>query len=203
VPTNKELEFPMKALRRLHAINLAALTLVSLLATGCLTVSGKTPEARNADAVRIRDGQLAKLYQRHPEAQEVIESSPGYLFTSGGFIHPGFFTFASGWGLAQDNTTGELSYLKYFRFGLGPGLALKGNCSVLVFDSPEQLARVRKSGGANGGVIDASFKLWGRGGSATATTTPKGMEAVYAWTHTGVALEAFWVFTRHKPKEAL
>ena len=193
----------MKARQQLKHVTLAVLALVSLLSTGCVTPSGKTGESRNADALRIRDEALTMLYERQPEAKAVIESAPGYLFTSGGAFHPGIMTFARGWGVVQDNVTKEQSFITYWRFGLGPGLAAKGNFAFLVMDSRELLDTLGEQGGTNAGILEASFKFGSFGGSATANSGAKGIRAAYGWTHTGFALESFWIWTRHKPVKEL
>ena len=191
----------MRANRTVKSLALATLACAALFSTGCVTPSGETAHERHVHAVRIRDEALEELYARNPESRDVIASSPGYLFSSGGSIHPGLLTFAKGWCIVQDNKTGEQKELTYWRFGIGPGLAIKGNYGVLVADSEEFVAQMMKSGGANGGVLEASLKFGSFGGSATATTTPAGLKAVYGWTHTGFALQAFWIFTRSKPTD--
>jgi len=160
---------------------------VSALA-GCASPDGNTVAEKTAYTLSVRDEALTQLYARDPTAKDTIAAAPGYVFLSGFAIHPGFFTFANAYGVVQDNATGELNYVRMTRFGIGPGLAVKGYYVVATMDSAEVIAAL-KEGAWHGGVLaEASFRFGDTGGSAAAENDST-TEGAWLWTHTGVSIE--------------
>ena len=176
-----------------------ALTLVS----ACSSPEGKTPAEQRTYALMIRDEALTQLYARNPEAKAAVAAAPGYAFLSGFAAHPGLLTFANAYGIIQNNKTGKQTHIRMGRFGIGPGLAVKGYYVVATLESEEAVAAAEKGLWTGGGLAEASFKFGTFGGCAAAEGYAGGSGQSWLWTHTGVALELAAVYGKLGPEEEL
>lgn len=68
---------------------------------------------------------LARLYEKVPSAERVIENCYAYATLSNTGIKLGLFGDAHGRGLAVNNETGETLYMRMKEMGLGLGLGVK------------------------------------------------------------------------------
>jgi hypothetical protein len=155
---------------------------------GCASPEGDTVAEKTAYTLMVRDEALKQLYERDPSAKEKIATAAGYAFLSGFAIHPGFLTFANAYGVIQDNVSGRLVYVRMTRFGIGPGLAVKGYYVVATMNAEDIAKAVGEGEWHIGSLAEASFIFGSTGGSAAAesfTTTTED----WLWSHTGVALE--------------
>jgi hypothetical protein len=184
-------------------VTLSILTLALALVSGCSSPEGKTPTDQKAYAVLTRDEALTELYQRNPEAKEEIAAASGYVFLSGFAAHPGLLTFANAYGIVQDNSTGRQTHIRMTRFGVGPGLAVKGYYVVATLDSPEAVAAAAEGVWTGGGLAEGSFKFGDFGGSASVEGYGAGTGHAWLWTHTGVAIELAAVFGKVYPESDL
>ena len=132
---------------------------------------------------------LTELFERNPEALAEVESSAGYFFLSGFSLHPGILSFANGYGIAVDNSTGDHTHSRLFRLAIGPGLAVKGYYVVVIAKTPEAFEALEAGPSVWGLLAEASFKFGDFGGSAAAEGLTGDVSA-YLWTHTGFAIEA-------------
>jgi len=170
---------------------------------GCASPEGDTVAEKTAYTLMVRDEALKQLYERDPTAKEKIATAPGYIFLSGFAVHPGFLTFANAYGVIQDNASGKLVYVRMTRFGIGPGLAVKGYYVVATMD-PHDVKMAIEQGGEwhTGSIAEASFHFGDFGGSAAGesfTTTTED----WLWTHTGVAIELAAGFGKVYPEDDL
>jgi hypothetical protein len=165
--------------------------LLTLAASGCMGPSGSTVKEKQMSALSMKEEALACLYDDHPEAKAKIEKSVGYGVFSNFGIHPGLLSFASGYGVLTNKTTGKDTHQKFFRLTIGPGIAVKGLYGVLIFEDTKALEIFEKGPWAVFGQVEASFVFGDFGGSAEhAWLYGKGRGVdVYYTTHTGVALE--------------
>ena len=187
-----------------RTLNLLALTLAPALSAACSSPEGRTPTEEKAYALMVRDEALSDLYVREPQAREKLEGAPGYVFFSGFSLHPGLLTFANAYGIVQDNVTGKQTHVRLTRFGIGPGLAIKGYYLVAILGSDEAVAALSESNWNAGGLAEASFRFGDFGGSAAAEGL--GGSAVtesYLWTHTGFALELAGAVGKVYPEDDL
>ncbi|MBR1760224.1 MAG: hypothetical protein IJ741_03490 [Schwartzia sp.] len=68
---------------------------------------------------------LARLYEKVPSAERVIENCYAYATLSNTGVKLGLFGDAHGRGLAVNNETGETLYMRMKEMGLGIGLGVK------------------------------------------------------------------------------
>ena len=155
---------------------------------GCAAPEGNSPAEKTAYTLSVRDEALGQLYERDPAARDAVSSAAGYVFMSAFAIHPGFLTFANGYGVVQDNQSGKLTYVRLTRFGIGPGIAVKGYYLVATLPTAEAVKMLSEGKWTWGAFAEASFKFGDTGGSANAETFG-GPTHAWVWSHTGVALE--------------
>lgn len=170
---------------RIHFLPLA---LGLAVLAGCASPDGETLAEKQAFTLKKRDVAMAELAVRDPAARAKTEVAIGYLFMSCFSIHPGFGTFANGYGVIHNNRTGRETFIRMTRFGLGPGLAVKGYYVVATLDNLEDVEALEQGTWYVGAFAEASFRFGGTGGSAIGETV-RGQNEVWVWTHTGVSLE--------------
>jgi lipid-binding SYLF domain-containing protein len=184
--------------------SLPLLALALAVVSGCAAPEGRTAVEKKAYAISVRDEALAELYAREPGARAQLEAAPGYVFLSGFAAHPGILTFANAYGIVQNNKTGKQTHVRLTRFGIGPGLAIKGYYLVVILKSDEVVAEVEQGGWNGGGLAEASFRFGDFGGSSAAEGLggSKAAES-YLWTHSGFALELAGVVGKLYPEDDL
>jgi len=168
---------------------LVPLLLLLSLATSCRGPQGSTPQEKHASALAMRDQALAALYEDNAGLEAEIQQAPGYAVFSNFSIHPGFFSFASGYGLLFNRSAGRETHLDWIRLTLGPGIAVKGLYVLVVFHDQELLDSFEETRWSAGGQAEASFIFGDFGGALEAGWLFNRKVAVYYVTHTGVALE--------------
>jgi hypothetical protein len=149
----------------------------------------------------VRSSALEKIYADYPAIQEKVENSAGYFFGSNFSIHPGLLTFANGYGVVEETAGGEQTFLRWTRFGIGPGLSIKGFYNLLIINDPELLDELKSGTWASGAFAEASFVFGDFGGEASATGMFTDHGEAYLFTHTGFSLEATIAFGKISPKE--
>lgn len=168
--------------------------LVATFASGCATPDGDTPQEKRDYTLDVRKEALAELYAENPGAKAEADAAAGTFFLSGFSLHPGLLTVANGYGVVENNATGEKTYVRLGRFGVGPGISVKGYYLFVMIDDEETLHELEEGGYFGGAFAEASFEL-GFGGSAAATAVFNDAVHGYIWTHTGVALELTLAFS--------
>ena len=179
------------------------LVAVSVFVGGCAAPKGNTVEEKRAYALEVRNNALPQLYEKFPDLEDKVKSAAGYLFLSNFAIHPGWATFANGYGVLQDNSSQDVTHMRMFRFGIGPGISVKGAYALVVLENQEALEKLREGAMAFGGFVEACFNFGDFGGSAALEgMAGAGVEA-YVWTHTGLGIELTLLGGKVWPKAAL
>src|SRR3954470_2663709 len=96
------------------------------LTVGCASPKGETPQAQRDYAISMKDKALATVYAKHPEARSAVEGAPGYMAIEGIAWGIGFLGSGGGYGVATDNATKQVTYIRLFHFMPGFGIAGKG-----------------------------------------------------------------------------
>lgn len=171
---------------------LTVLALALLPLTSCMSPKGDTPAEQRINAIASRDLVLEKVKVRDTHMMEELPRYPGYLTWDGGSAHLGVISLASGFMTVTDLKTQKIVYRKFFRFGLGPGLAFKGFYGLAVIKDEKLLQKFMTESSFNMGAgAEASFIFGSFGGSAVAEATFSDDIDVNIHTSTGVALELF------------
>lgn len=169
--------------------------LLLLTVTACAT-TGSTESDRRDAIHKMENIVLTQLYQIMPEARLQIEESPGYAVFSSANVNILLISFGGGYGVVNNNTTQERTYMKMGEAGVGPGLGIKDFRAVFIFHSSEALDSFANDGWSLGAQIDAAIK-YNEIGGATGGAVTVGDITVYEMTQSGLTLQATLKATKY------
>jgi lipid-binding SYLF domain-containing protein len=179
------------------------LTSLVLILLSAFTIVAKTKEEKRAEARKKAGETLQRLYKAKPSAQAAIKSSAGYaVFNSGGakiLIAGG----GRGKGIAVDNATQKVTYMKMREIQAGLGMGVKKFSTIFVFETKDALQRFINSGWEFGGQSTAAAKTGGGGGSFQGATSVSPGVWMYQLTDKGVALELTGKGTKYSKDDDL
>ena len=165
------------------------LIVFSLVLVAALTASAKSKEEKQAEARKKADATLAKLYKAQPSAQAAIKSAVGYaVFSTSGakiLIAGG----GKGSGIAVDNASKKVTYMKLREIQAGLGMGVKKFSTIFVFKSKKAFDDFANGGREFGGQTTAAAKSGDGGGSLQGATMVGDDVWVYQLTDKGLALE--------------
>lgn len=169
----------------------AGILIISLtvLLSGCATSGGRTPEQKRQEVLQMKNQTLADLYRLKPGSKSLIQNAPGYAVFSNLNVNIIFASFAGGYGVVKDNTTGRHTYMKMGEAGIGLGLGAKDFRAVFVFHDRKTMYRFIDSGWEFGGHADAAAKADEKGAAIGGEAVIDNI-TVYQLTKTGLALQA-------------
>jgi len=176
---------------------------LAFLLVSCAAPKGNTLADKRRSVNAMRAETLAKLYQKRPEAKELIRNSAGYGVFSNINTNLFLVSTAHGYGVVHDNRTGRDVYMKMGQVGVGPGLGLKDFRLVLVFRSRQVLDQFVSKGWEFGGHADATAKSGEKGGGIGAEAYFDRDIVVFQLTEAGAALQATISGTKYWPDKDL
>lgn len=154
-----------------------------------LTAFAKTKEEKQAEARKKADETLQRLYKSQPSAQAAIKRAAGYaVFNNRGtkiLVGGG----GSGKGIAVDNSTKQVTYMKMREIQAGLGMGVKKFSVVFVFENKKALDDFVDGGWDAGGQTTAAAKSGEGGGSLQGAVAGGPGVWVYQMTDKGLALE--------------
>ena len=175
---------------------LFTLLVLSVVLAGCSP--GKkltTPEKK--DAVNtMADETMQRLYTEKPSTKDEVAKAAGYAAFTNANVNIIFASAGGGYGVVVDNKTGEKTYMKMGSGGVGLGLGAKDYRQVMIFNTPETMAKFIEKGWAFGGHADAAAKAGEKGGEASGEGIA-GQVKVYSMTEAGLALQATVAGTKY------
>ena len=168
----------------------ARLILVSaLLLLSAFPVSAKSKEEKKVELRKKAAETLTRLYKARPSAKAAIKDAAGYaVFNSGGvkiLVAGG----GRGQGIAVDNATQKIVYMKMREIQAGFGMGAKKFSTIFVFETKDALERFINSGWEFGGQTTAAAKSGDGGGSLQGAASVSPGVWMYQLTDKGVALE--------------
>ena len=134
------------------------LTLLVLILLSALTIVAKSKEEKQEEARKKANDTLQRLYKAKPSAQEAIKNAAGYaVFNSGGakILVAGA---GRGKGIAVDNATRKVTYMKMREIQAGLGMGVKKFSTIFVFETKDALEKFIDSGWEFGGQSTAAAK---------------------------------------------
>ncbi|TQV84407.1 YSC84-related protein [Aliikangiella coralliicola] len=163
--------------------------LVSLVLSGCTTMSGDTPAQKRQSVLNMKNEVLTELFKLKPDTRTQVSSAPGYAVFSNVNVNIIFASFGGGYGVAKNNATGKQTYMKMGEVGLGLGAGVKDFRAVFVFHTKEAYNRFIEHGWSFGGQADAAAKASDKGGAVGGEAVIDNV-TVYQLTQSGLALQA-------------
>ena len=189
---------------RLSIVVLVSLALV--LAAGCRSPKGTTPQEKRNYTEQMRSEAIAQLYKEHPEARSQMKNAPGYAVFSNVGSKIFMLATGSGFGVAINNRTGKKTYMKMIEAGGGIGMGIKKYEAVYIFNEKAAFDTFITSGWQVGGDADAGAEYGDQGGSAAAAANTDQVVkevTVYQFTDAGVSLSAVATGTKFYPDDEL
>jgi lipid-binding SYLF domain-containing protein len=123
------------------------LIVFSLVFACSITAAAKSKEEKKAELRKKAQATLARLYKARPSAQAAVKKAAGYaVFNSSGvkiLVAGG----GKGQGLAVDNATQKVTYMKMREIQAGLGMGVKKFSTIFVFETKAALEKFINSGG--------------------------------------------------------
>ena len=148
-------------------------------------------DEKRAEARKMRDQVLARLYEVHPGAKARIREAAGYAVFSNVGVNVFFASVAGGTGILVERGTlrDTETFMNMGSAGVGLGLGVKDFRAVFVFHDRARLREFVDKGWDFSGQADAAAKSDDKGAAVSgAVTVMPGVE-VYQLTKNGVALQ--------------
>lgn len=185
----------MKRMRLLIALALSLL--------GAFTVVAKTKEEKQAEARKKADATLQRLYKAQPSAQAAIKKAAGYAVFNNGGAKILVAGAGKGSGLAVDNATKKVTYMKMREVQAGLGMGVKKFSVIFVFETKDALAKFIDGGWDFGGQTTAAAKSGDGGGSLQGAASVSPGVWMYQMTDKGLALELTGKGTKYSKDDDL
>jgi lipid-binding SYLF domain-containing protein len=182
---------------------LKVLTVTALLLVSALTSFAKSKEEKQAEARKKADQVLARLYKASPSAQAQISSAAGYAVFSNAGMKILFAGGGKGQGLAIDNATKNVVYMKMREVQAGLGMGVKKFSTIFVFETKDKLDQFINSGWEFGGQSTAAAKTSDGGGSLQGAVSVSPGVWMYQLTDKGLALELTGKGTKYSKDDDL
>ncbi len=170
-------------------IPLFAIVLALLILNGC-GAKGSTKTDKISSIHKMRNTDLAELYELAPSARGHVNGAYGYAVFDNMGINVLLVSTGNGYGVARNNKTGKDTYMRMFSAGFGVGLGVKDFRGIFVFDNKTVFDRFVNFGWNVQGQADAAAKYKNDGGSiGLAIEVSPGIH-LYQITKNGLAAQA-------------
>jgi len=165
------------------------LLLPALILVSALTTFAKSKEEKQAEARKKADQVLARLYKAKPTAQGAIKAAAGYAVFSNAGMKILMAGGGKGQGIAVDNVTQKVVYMKMREIQAGLGMGVKKFSTIFIFETKEKLEEFTNSGWEFGAQTTAAAKTSDGGGSLEGAVAVSPGVWMYQLTDKGLALE--------------
>lgn len=146
---------------------------------------------------------LERLYAEKPDTKREIENAAGYAVFSSGELAVMWVSAGFGHGIAHNNSTGEDTYMKMAKAGVGLGLGAKDADTVFVFSTAEAYNNFIETGLDLTGNADAAAKSGEKGDAASGSASVVPGVNIYQLTDTGLMAQAMIQGTKYWQDDAL
>ena len=162
-----------------------------LLLSGCFGTAVAAPslEQQREELKSMAQSTLDDLYAQQPEAKEVIKRAAGYAVFSSFGAKLGVAGTGKGKGLAVNNKTKHVTYMKVLEAQAGLGFGITKYRLIWVFDTQSAFDEFITKGRQIGGQASLNASASGKGkGAAGAASVDQGVW-LYQLTDDGLAAE--------------
>ena len=125
----------------------------------------KTKEQKQVDVRKSASETLAKLYKARPSAKATIKAASGYAAFSNFGMKILLAGGGKGQGIAFDNGTQKVTYMKMLEVQAGLGMGVKKFRTIFVFETKDAMDQFINKGWEFGGQATAAAKSGDKGGS--------------------------------------
>lgn len=164
-------------------------TVAALILLTPLTILSKTKDEKQAEARKKAEETLKRLYKAKPSAEAAIKAAAGYAVFSNSGMKILIAGGGKGQGIAVDNITKKVVYMKMREVQAGLGMGVKKFSTIFLFETKENLEQFINSGWEFGGQTTAAAKTADGGGSLQGAASVSPGVWMYQLTDKGIALE--------------
>ena len=170
-----------------HRISIVMMLGVILLLTA--PAGAKTKAQKQADVRNNAQQTMAKLYHARPSAKATIKAAAGYAAFNNFGMKILLAGGGKGQGIAFDNRTQKVTYMKMLEVQAGLGMGVKKFRTIFVFETKNAMNRFVNNGWEFGGQATAAAKSGDKGGSYQGAVQVMPGVWMYQLTDKGLALE--------------
>ena len=169
---------------RISIVLMVALTLLIAAPT-----FAKTKAQKQAGVRQNANETLARLYKARPSARATIKATAGYAAFSNFGMKILLAGGGKGQGIAFDNRTKKVTYMKMLEVQAGLGMGVKKFRTIFVFETKGAMDDFVNNGWEFGGQASAAAKSGSKGGSYQGAVQVREGVWMYQLTDKGLALE--------------
>ena len=167
---------------------------IAMLGIGCMLLAPEiaqaaSKEAQRAEARKIADQTLQRLYKLQPSAKQTIQKAAGYATFSNFGMKILVAGGGKGEGVAVNNNTKQETFMKMVEVQAGLGFGIKKFRLVWVFETPAAFDSFVNSGWELGAQATAAAQMSGQGAWAAGAMPISPGIWLYQLTDDGLALE--------------
>lgn len=149
----------------------------------------KTKTQKQAEVRKKAQETLAKLYKARPSTKATIKAAAGYAAFSNFGMKILLAGGGKGQGIAVDNRTQKVTYMKMLEVQAGFGMGVKKFRTIFVFETKDAMDHFVNNGWEFGGQATAAAKSGDKGGSYQGAVQVMPGVWMYQLTDKGLALE--------------
>ena len=149
----------------------------------------KTKAEKQAAVRKNANEALAKVYKAKPSAKATIKAAAGYAAFSNFGMKILLAGGGKGQGIAFDNRTQKITYMKMLEVQAGLGFGVKKFRTIFVFETKDAMNHFIDNGWEFGGQTTAAAKSGDKGGSYQGAVQVMPGVWMYQLTDKGLALE--------------
>jgi lipid-binding SYLF domain-containing protein len=170
---------------------------VAVLAVAAAPAAAASKDKERGEVRKAAKETLSRLYKVQPAAKKAVESAAGYAVFNNFGMKILFAGGGSGKGIAVDNRTKKVTYMKMVEVQAGLGIGVKKFSLVWVFQTREALSQFVDAGWELGAQTSAAATVNDQGGSLTGAMSPSPGVWLYQIVDDGLALELTAKGTRY------
>ena len=149
----------------------------------------KTKEQTQAEVRKNAQQTLAMFYKARPSAKATIKAAAGYAAFSNFGMKILLAGGGKGQGIAFDNRSKKVTYMKMLEVQAGLGMGIKKFRTIFVFETKDAMNHFIDNGWEFGGQATAAAKSGDKGGSYQGAVQVMPGVWMYQLTDKGLALE--------------
>jgi len=185
----KNTQLKINTERGMNKRTVSILMMFALLLLIAVPAFAKTKEQKQAEARKNAQTTLASLYKVQPSAKAAIKAAAGYAAFSNFGMKILLAGGGKGQGIAFDNASKNVTYMKMVEVQAGLGMGIKKFRTIFVFETKDALDHFVNSGWEFGGQATAAAKSEKKGGSYQGAVQVMPGVWMYQLTDKGLALE--------------
>ncbi len=177
------------AITRGSATKLRAATIALVCAFALLANAADDKAKKQENVQKMADKVLQDLYKTQPKAKAAVEKAAGYAVFNNMGVKILVAGSGKGSGLAKNNKTQKITYMKMIEVQAGLGFGVKKFNLVWVFENDKVFNKFIESGWEFGGEANAAAKTGTQGGALEGAVPIADGVWLYQMTEKGLALE--------------